>query len=69
MIRVIHVGSVFICVALQFFVNNPPILLNAQPGWSDDQRLVFLPGDGQYPRAACCRRYCPFSLVSELSFT
>ncbi len=28
--------------------------LSAQSGWSEDMRLVFLPGSGRNPRAACC---------------
>ena len=27
--------------------------LSAQPGWSEDQRLVFMQGAGWYPKAAC----------------
>ncbi len=52
--KIIYIILFINCFVFQSLITNSTILLNAQPGWSDDQRLVFLPGGGWDPRAACC---------------
>ena len=51
--KVIYVGFFFIYFALQPLITNLPILLNAQPGWSEDYRLTYRPGYSYNPRAVC----------------
>lgn len=45
------VSSYFI---IQCLIINSKVFLNAQSGWTEDRRIVFLTGGGWSPRAACC---------------
>jgi len=52
--KTVYIISFLTCFIFRSFFANSPILLNAQPGWSEDQRLVFLSGGSWNPRATCC---------------
>jgi len=51
--KIIYVISFLNCFIFSSLFTNSPILLNAQPGWSEDYRLTYRPGYSYNPRAVC----------------